>query len=102
LVMQQILTQRQRQIMALLVHGQSNSDIAYELSVSVQTVKNMLVDMYGRMGVSGRVGAAVWWVDEAEREEREEKRAKERKRAIEEKAEREQKRKKKGRKENRI
>lgn len=97
----QILTERQRQVMALLVYGKENKEIAYELSVSVQTVKNMLVQMYERMGVSGRVGAAVWWVDEAEREEREERREKERRRAVEEKAEREQKRRKKKQKERR-
>ena len=34
------LTPREREVMALIVHGMLNKQIAYELGVSLKTVKN--------------------------------------------------------------
>jgi DNA-binding CsgD family transcriptional regulator/pimeloyl-ACP methyl ester carboxylesterase len=55
------LTQREREVLALLVQGKSNADIAQELVISVRTVERHLMRVYGKLGLSGksaRVGAA--------------------------------------------
>ncbi len=48
------LTERQRQIARLAVAGLSSRSIAEQLSVSVRTVDNHLLQVYGKLGISGR------------------------------------------------
>ncbi|MGP4084289.1 LuxR C-terminal-related transcriptional regulator [Streptomyces sp. KR55] len=48
------LTDREREIAMMAVHGLSNRDIAARLVVSVRTVEGHLYRIYGKLGVAGR------------------------------------------------
>jgi DNA-binding NarL/FixJ family response regulator len=48
------LSGRERQVLALLAAGQTNREMAAELSVSLATVKTHLVRLYAKLGVSNR------------------------------------------------
>jgi DNA-binding NarL/FixJ family response regulator len=52
------LSAREAEVLALLVLGDSNAEIAQQLYVSHKTVKNHLGAIYARMGVRNRVEAA--------------------------------------------
>ena len=49
------LTNREIQVVRLLVRGQSNATIAAELGIQLQTVKNLLSGLYAKLGVSTRL-----------------------------------------------
>jgi two-component system, NarL family, nitrate/nitrite response regulator NarL len=49
------LTSRERQIITALLKGESNKQIAIELGVAEQTVKNHLTQLYEKLGVSTRL-----------------------------------------------
>ena len=51
------LTARERQILALLASGTSNSDIAGRLGISVNTVTRHLTHVYAKIGAENRVQA---------------------------------------------
>jgi len=51
------LTPRERAILSLLALGKSNKEIAFELGLREQTVKNYLYALYRKLGVQDRVGA---------------------------------------------
>jgi DNA-binding NarL/FixJ family response regulator len=53
------LTEREREILARLVDGESNKEIARGLNLSEHTVRNHLYSIFGKMGVSDRTQAAV-------------------------------------------
>jgi len=53
------LTYREREIVALLAEGQSNPQIAEQLGLTEQSVKNRLRGIYGKLGVSTRAQAIV-------------------------------------------
>jgi DNA-binding NarL/FixJ family response regulator len=50
------LDDRERRIVAALLRGAGNREIAAELGLAEQTVKNQLSAIYERLGVSGRPG----------------------------------------------
>lgn len=50
------LTGRERELVVLVLKGCSNRDIAAQLGVGEQSVKNSLVGIYGKLGVSSRGG----------------------------------------------
>jgi DNA-binding NarL/FixJ family response regulator len=52
------LSAREAEVLALLVLGDSNAEIAEQLFVSHKTIKNHLGAIYERMGVRNRVEAA--------------------------------------------
>ncbi len=52
------LTSRERQVLALIAAGRSNSEIAEALVLSVRTVERHISNIYGKMGVSGKVARA--------------------------------------------
>ncbi len=54
------LTPRERQILSLIVDGQSNAAIGSELGISERTVKAHCGRLFQRLGVSDRTQAAVW------------------------------------------
>ncbi len=54
------LTPRERQILSLIVDGQSNAAIGTELGISERTVKAHCGRLFQRLGVSDRTQAAVW------------------------------------------
>ena len=49
------LTTREIEVVQLLVRGQSNAEIAARLGIQLQTVKNLLSVLYGKLGVSTRL-----------------------------------------------
>jgi DNA-binding CsgD family transcriptional regulator len=49
------MTNREIQVVQLLVRGQSNAEIAGELGIQLQTVKNLLSGLYAKLGVSTRL-----------------------------------------------
>ena len=53
------LTEREREILALLAEGLSNKAIAARLYLSVRTVEGHLVKLYERLGVHSRVEAVL-------------------------------------------
>jgi DNA-binding NarL/FixJ family response regulator len=53
------LTHREEQIVAALLHGCANKEIAQHLGVSDQTIKNQLTLLYRKVGVSGRLELVV-------------------------------------------
>jgi DNA-binding NarL/FixJ family response regulator len=52
-----VLTPRERQVLAHVAKGRSNSEVAGELWLSEQTVKYHLTNIYRKLGVKGRTGA---------------------------------------------
>lgn len=53
-----LLTDRERDVLALLVHGHSNNEIGEQLGISPHTVKNHLRSIYGKLDVNTRTAAA--------------------------------------------
>jgi len=54
------LTARERQVLALIGAGWTNSRIAAELCLTEQTVRNYASRVYAKLGVSSRAEAMVW------------------------------------------
>jgi LuxR family maltose regulon positive regulatory protein len=48
------LSDRELEVLHLLVEGQTNQEIAHKLCVSVNTVKTHLKNIYGKLGVNNR------------------------------------------------
>ena len=53
------LTPREMEVLASLIAGKSNREIAAELNMGVSTVKAHLSAVYGKLGVSNRTQAAL-------------------------------------------
>ena len=54
------LTQREWQLLDLLARGRDNAQIAAELSLADQTVRNYLSRLYQKLGVETRAAAILW------------------------------------------
>ena len=54
-----MLSLRERDVLALLVGGLSNKELARRLNVSENTVKTHLANIYEKLGVTGRVQAVM-------------------------------------------
>ncbi|MCX7787495.1 MAG: LuxR C-terminal-related transcriptional regulator [Spirochaetes bacterium] len=54
------LPAREREILLLLAQGYSNKEIAYQLHLREQTVKNYLHSLYTKIGIHDRVSAALF------------------------------------------
>lgn len=68
------LTERQREILALVAQGSTNEGIASELGLAVRTVENQLVQLYAELGVDRsssklhpRVKAVLVYLEETQR-----------------------------------
>ncbi|MCB1015966.1 MAG: response regulator transcription factor, partial [Acidimicrobiales bacterium] len=54
------LTAREREVLALVVEGMANKQIARRLGISEKTVKAHLTSVFAALGVSDRTQAALW------------------------------------------
>ncbi len=57
------LTPREREIISAIVAGYTNKDIAERFSISEQTVKHHLTNVYDKLGVSNRLELALFAVN---------------------------------------
>ena len=53
------LTNRQKEVMELVSKGKTNQQVADELAISTQTVKNLLSNVYERLETPNRVSAVL-------------------------------------------
>lgn len=53
------LTEREREILALIAHGQTNADIAGKLVISMKTVRNHVSNIFNKLQVADRTQAAL-------------------------------------------
>ncbi len=58
------LTAREQQILSLLARGWNNAQIAAELHLDEQTVRNHIRHIYAKLGVRSRAEAIVWAHDQ--------------------------------------
>lgn len=56
------LTERELEVIRLIADGADNAAIGRELSISRHTVKQYVTNIFEKLGVSGRVQAAVYAV----------------------------------------
>lgn len=61
---EQALSDREREVLALVAQGLTNGEIAEQLHVSTHTVRNHVTNILGKLGVSRRVEAATFAVRE--------------------------------------
>jgi DNA-binding NarL/FixJ family response regulator len=54
------LTQREREVLALVAAGEANKQIARALGITERTVKTHLTNIYAAIQVSSRTQAAIW------------------------------------------
>ena len=54
------LSRRESEVLALIVQGRSNQDIADECFLSINSVKTYIRSAYRKVGVSHRAQAVVW------------------------------------------
>lgn len=57
-----LLSEREREVLRLLVLGLSNKEIARRLAISPRTVQHHTMHIYSKTGVQSRAGAALWAV----------------------------------------
>ncbi len=53
------LTEREREILALIAQGRSNSEIAQQLVISPKTVRNYISSIFGKLQVADRAQAII-------------------------------------------
>ncbi|MCP1311945.1 LuxR C-terminal-related transcriptional regulator [Paenibacillus tyrfis] len=51
------LTDREREVLEVLATGASNKEIGERLCISLATVKTHIINIYSKLGVSGRIEA---------------------------------------------
>ncbi len=56
------LTLRQRQITEMISRGKPNKEIAYELALTVGTIKVFVSSIFLRTGCQNRTQLALWWL----------------------------------------
>lgn len=54
------LSRREREVLERLARGAGNAQIANELAISVQTVRNYISSLYSKLGLHSRAEAVVW------------------------------------------
>ena len=55
---QEELTPSERKVLAMIVEGKANKEIAHNLEVSENTIKTHVKNIFGKLGVSDRTSAA--------------------------------------------
>lgn len=56
------LTDREYQILLLLIQGKSNKQIAVSMDIDQKTVEQHLTHIYKKIGVTSRVNAILWGI----------------------------------------
>ncbi len=64
-----MLTRRQEQMLALLMQGRTNKEIAAELGIGEPTLKICLTQVFAKIGARNRTEAALWGVRRVHSEE---------------------------------
>lgn len=59
IVINSVLTLREKEVFKLLVQNKNTTDIANELNISEKTVRNHISNVIQKLGVKGRSGAVV-------------------------------------------
>ena len=59
IVINSVLTLREREVFLLLIQNKNTTDIANELNISEKTVRNHISNVIQKLGVKGRSGAVV-------------------------------------------
>ncbi len=54
------LTEREREVLALIAAGKSNKEIAQALKVTERTIEFHVSNILGKLGLTSRVETAVW------------------------------------------
>ncbi len=54
------LTKREREVLTLVAKGINNDQVALELGIATQTVRNYISTIYDKLGVHSRAAAVVW------------------------------------------
>jgi DNA-binding NarL/FixJ family response regulator len=57
-----LLSPRERQVLKLLAHGDTNKSIAFALGITLSTVNGHVANMIGTLGVRNRVQLTLWAV----------------------------------------
>jgi DNA-binding NarL/FixJ family response regulator len=57
------LTLREKQIVKLVQQGKSNKEIAFELCLTVGTVKEYIHHIFRKLGMTNRTELAVWGIE---------------------------------------
>jgi DNA-binding NarL/FixJ family response regulator len=57
------LTDRELEVLRLLVLGLTNKQIGRQLGISPRTVQHHTIHIYGKTGMKSRAGAALWAVE---------------------------------------
>lgn len=55
------LTQREREVLALLAEGKRNSEIAKTLGITENTVETHLKNIFKKLGISNRIQAVTYY-----------------------------------------
>lgn len=55
-----VLSEREKEVMRYLLRGMSNQEIANEMALAEQTVRNYVSRIYNKLGVRSRTEAALW------------------------------------------
>ena len=54
------LTPREKEVLMMIASGEANEEIAQRLSISPNTVKTHIYNIYGKIEVPNRIQAAIW------------------------------------------
>jgi DNA-binding NarL/FixJ family response regulator len=57
------LTEREREVLALVGRGLANKEIAYELGITERTARTHVSNILGKLGLQSRTQAALWAVE---------------------------------------
>ena len=57
------LTDREKEVLALVGRGLANKEIAYELGITERTARTHVSNILGKLGLASRTQAALWAVE---------------------------------------
>jgi DNA-binding NarL/FixJ family response regulator len=58
------LTEREREVLALVAKGRSNKEIATELAITERTARTHVSNILGKLGLASRTQAALWAIEQ--------------------------------------